>query len=86
MRRARLRSKSEVQLTLARCQACDCRGLKRRQLDLSWAEPVCSIERDPLRQDHAICTAVAPKAVFTARTKPISAAFDPNLVFYSRQN
>ena len=34
----------------------------------SWAEPRCSIERDPRREDHTICTAVAPEAVFTVRT------------------
>ncbi len=34
----------------------------------SWAEPMCSIERDPLRQDHTTCTAVAPEDVFTVRT------------------
>jgi hypothetical protein len=32
------------------------------------AEPRCSIWRDPFREDHAICTAVAPDAVFTVRT------------------
>jgi hypothetical protein len=35
---------------------------------------MCSIERDPRRQDHAICTAVAPETVFTVRTKATSAA------------
>jgi kumamolisin len=34
----------------------------------SWAEPRCSIERDPRRDDHTICTAVAPELVFTVRT------------------
>ena len=29
---------------------------------------MCSIERDPRREDHTICTAVAPEAVFTVRT------------------
>ena len=29
---------------------------------------MCSIERDPLRQDHTTCTAVAPEDVFTVRT------------------
>ena len=33
----------------------------------SWADPMCSIERDPRRQDHTTCTAVAPEAVFTVR-------------------
>jgi hypothetical protein len=35
---------------------------------LSCAEPMCSIEREPLRQDHTTCTAVAPEDVFTVRT------------------
>ena len=34
----------------------------------SCAEPRCSIARDPRREDHTICTAVAPDAVFTVRT------------------
>jgi hypothetical protein len=44
---------------------------------------MCSIERDPRRQDHTICTAVAPEAVFTVRTKATSAAYGPALVFNS---
>jgi hypothetical protein len=36
--------------------------------DSSWAEPKCSILRDPRRDDHTICTAVAPEEVFTVRT------------------
>ena len=34
----------------------------------SWAEPRCSIYREPRREDHTICTAVAPEEVFTVRT------------------
>jgi hypothetical protein len=34
----------------------------------SCPEPRCSIEREPLRQDHTTCTAVAPDDVFTVRT------------------
>lgn len=33
----------------------------------SWAEPKCSIWREPRRVDHTICTAVAPDEVFTVR-------------------
>jgi hypothetical protein len=29
---------------------------------------MCSISRDPRRDDHTICTAVAPDLVFTVRT------------------
>jgi hypothetical protein len=43
-------------------------GLERRQLGLIWAEPRCSIERDPRRDDHTICTAVAAELVLTVRT------------------
>ena len=30
--------------------------------------PKCSILREPFRDDHTICTAVAPEDVFTVRT------------------
>jgi hypothetical protein len=33
----------------------------------SCADPTCSIDRDPRREDHTICTAVAPDVVFTVR-------------------
>jgi hypothetical protein len=34
----------------------------------SWADPMCSMSRDPRRDEYTICTAVAPEAVFTVRT------------------
>jgi hypothetical protein len=34
----------------------------------SCTEPMCSISRDPRREDHTIWTAAAPDAVFTVRT------------------
>jgi hypothetical protein len=34
----------------------------------SCAEPMCSISRDPRRDNHTTCTAVAPDFVFTVRT------------------
>jgi hypothetical protein len=46
-----------------------------------WAEPMCSIERNRLRQDHTTCTAVAPEDVFTVRTYGTRAAYGPILVF-----
>jgi hypothetical protein len=46
---------------------------------------MCSIEREPRRQDHTIYTAVAQEAVFTVRTKATSAAYGPALVFKSRR-
>jgi hypothetical protein len=51
----------------------------------SWAEPRCSIEREPRRQAHTICTAVAPEAVFTVRTNATSAVYGPTLVFKFRR-
>ena len=33
----------------------------------SWADPTRPIEREPRREDHTICTVVAPEAVFTVR-------------------
>jgi hypothetical protein len=36
--------------------------------DSSWAEPTCSMLRDPRREDHTICTATAPERVFMVRT------------------
>lgn len=38
---------------------------------------MCSIERDPRRDDHTICTAVAPELVFTVRTYATTAPYDP---------
>ena len=52
----------------------------------SCADPMCSIEREPMRQDHTICTAVAPDEVFTVRTYATRAAYGPILVFKFRPN
>ena len=38
----------------------------------SCAEAMCSIEREPRRQDHTTFTAVAPEAVCTVRTNATS--------------
>ncbi len=46
----------------------------------SCAEPTCSIERDPRRDHHTICTAVAPGAVVKMRTQATTAAYDQRLV------
>jgi hypothetical protein len=35
-----------------------------------WVVPRCSIERDPRRDDHTICTATAPEAVFLTGSSP----------------
>jgi hypothetical protein len=42
----------------------------------SWADPKCSIRREPRRVDHTICTAIAPEAVFTVRTYAITAPYE----------
>ena len=42
----------------------------------SRAEPRCSIERDPRRDDHTICTAVAPELVFSVRTYATNAPYE----------
>ena len=44
------------------------------------AEPRCSIFRDPRREDHTICTAVAPEVVFTVRTYATTAPYGAKLV------
>ena len=38
---------------------------------------MCSMERDPRRDDHTICTAVAPELVFTVRTYATQAPYGP---------
>src|SRR4029077_1560276 len=43
----------------------------------SRADPRCSIERDPRRDDHTICTAIAPELVFTVRTYATAAPYGP---------
>jgi hypothetical protein len=50
----------------ASCEAAAA-AFKTANSALSWAEPRCSIERDPRRDDHTICTAVAPELVLTVR-------------------
>jgi hypothetical protein len=46
----------------------------------SCAGPMCSISRDPRRDDHTTCTAVAPDFVFTVRTYGTSQLYGPSLV------
>ena len=58
----------QIQHRLTRRQPLGGGGLQRRQLGLVVGRTECSIERDPRREDHTICTAVAPEAVFTVRT------------------
>ena len=41
---------------------------------------MCSICRDPRREEYTICTARAPDAVFTVRTYATDPPYDPDLV------
>jgi hypothetical protein len=41
---------------------------------------MCSISRDPRREEYTICTAVAPDAVFTVRTYGTRQLYGPGLV------
>jgi len=44
------------------------RRLQRPQLRVTCADPKYSIFREPRREDHTTCAAVAPDAGFTVRT------------------
>jgi len=46
----------------------------------SWAEPRCSMSRELRREERTICTAIAPKAVFTVRTYGTAPLYRPRLV------
>jgi hypothetical protein len=46
----------------------------------SYADPRCSIFRDPRREDHTTCTAVAPEVVFTVRIYGTRPLYGPRLV------
>jgi hypothetical protein len=38
------------------------------------------MRREPRREDHTICTAIAPELVFTVRTYATTAPYEPRLV------
>ena len=46
----------------------------------SCADPRCSISRDPRREDHTTCTAVAPDDAFTVRIYGTRPLYEPRLV------
>jgi hypothetical protein len=46
----------------------------------SCAGPMCSIWRNPRRDDHTTCTAVAPDAIFSVRTYATRRDYGPRLV------
>jgi hypothetical protein len=50
----------------------------------SWAEPMCSIERDPRRDAYTICTAVAPELVFTVHTYATTAPYAPSAQIHTQ--
>jgi hypothetical protein len=56
-----------------------CSSMPRR-VRRAWAEPMCSISRDPRCQEQTICAAVAPDAVFTVRTYGTGPPYGPGLV------
>ena len=58
----------QIQLGLPRGQPLGSSGLQCRQLDVVVRRTEMLDRREPLRQDHTICTAVAPDDVFTVRT------------------
>ena len=52
----------------------------------SCADPRCSISRDPRREDHTTCTAVAPDVVFTVLMYGTRPLYGPRLVRKFRFN
>ena len=43
------------------------------------SHPMYSISREPRREDHTICTAIAPDVVFTVRTYSTGPLYNPRL-------
>src|SRR6185503_2485712 len=66
----------EIQSALAFGQPLARGSLSASTSPSSWAEPRCSIWREPRRVDHTICTAVAPEEVFTVRTYATNAPYE----------
>lgn len=66
--------KTEVERVLAASEPVD-RNLRRALTSASLsADPMCSIWRDPRREDHTICTAVAPDEGPSRSTRTLPAA------------
>ena len=53
-------------------------GLEELQFGVVVREPMCSISRDPRREEYTICTALAPDAVFTVRTYGTGPLYGPD--------
>ncbi|PXW99593.1 hypothetical protein C8E89_14016 [Mycolicibacterium moriokaense] len=61
----------------SRCRAA---ALSASNSDLSLADLMCSMLREPRRDNHTAYTAVAPELVFTVRTYATTAPYEPWLV------
>ena len=70
----------QVKLTLTRRQALRATAFSNSTSAPLWADPRCSISRDPRREEYTICTAVAPDDVFTVRTYGTRQLTDTQLV------
>ena len=68
---------AQVELSLPAANRCAAAAFSAATPASSRAEPRCSILRDPRREDHTTCTAVAPKDVFTVRTYATQAPYGP---------
>jgi hypothetical protein len=56
---------------------CRAAALKASSSASSCADPMCSMLRDPRREDQTTCTAVAPDFVFTVRTYGTGPLYGP---------
>lgn len=65
-----------------RCSA----ALSAFQIRFVVSPPRCSISRDPSREDHTICTSVAPDVAFTVRMYGMRPLYSPRLVRKSSFN
>jgi hypothetical protein len=73
-------TRAKAQHALPGGQALPRDGLEISSSVSSCAEPMCSMSRDPRREECTICTAVAPDAVFTVRTYGTGPLYGPGLV------
>ena len=74
------RVQTQVELALALRETLPAAAFNASSSPSSWADPTCSILRDPRREDYTICTAVAPDAVFTVRTYATEEPYERRLV------
>ncbi|GHH42202.1 hypothetical protein GCM10017774_38140 [Lentzea cavernae] len=69
--------RAKVELGLPHSQTLPRHRLERLHAASSCAEPMCSMSRDPRREEYTICTALAPDAVFTVRTYATRDSLEP---------